>query len=93
VCASTRVSRLRPTSASPRQLLRFDPPIAASLEVRGDQLILEVSGKVSEHLELDHMRDRIEATSGSLTITHRNGRTVIEVSAPCAVAPVQLAPA
>jgi signal transduction histidine kinase len=69
------------------------PPIAANLTVRGNQLLLEVSGSVNEHLELDHMRDRIEATNGSLKITHRDDRTVIEVSAPCAAAPVQLAPA
>ena len=71
--------------------LAFDPPIAASLTVRGNHLLLEVSGSVSEHLELAYMRDRIEATSGSLAITHRDDRTVIELSAPCAAAPVQLA--
>jgi signal transduction histidine kinase len=73
--------------------LAFHPPIATSLTVQGDQLLLEVSGRVSERLELDHMRDRIEATSGSLAISHSGDRTVIEVSAPCAAAPVQLAPA
>jgi signal transduction histidine kinase len=72
--------------------LAFDPPMAVRLSVRGNQLLLEVSGNVSGQVELDHMRDRIEATSGSLTITQRDDRTVIEVSAPCAAASVQLAP-
>lgn len=73
--------------------LAFDPPIAASLAVRGDQLLLEVSGRVAGDLHLDHMRDRIEATSGSLSTIHHDGHTVIVVSAPCADEPAHLVPA
>jgi signal transduction histidine kinase len=73
--------------------LALDPPIAASLAVRGDLLLLEVSGSVAGALPLDHMRDRMEATRGSLSTTHHDGRTAIVVSAPCAGAAAHLASA
>ena len=73
--------------------LAFDAPISANLAVRGDQLLLEVSGKVSEDLTLDAMRDRIEAIYGALSATHQDGRTVIVVSAPCTEEAAHLASA
>ncbi len=66
----------------------FDHTIAAvTLTVRGDQLHLSVSGTESGDLSLSRMRDRIEATGGSVTAIGRGGRTFVEVQAPAALAP------
>jgi signal transduction histidine kinase len=62
----------------------FDYPIAVVLSVHGDQLHLSVSGTDGGGLSLSHMRDRMEATGGSVTTTGRDGRTVVEVRAPSA---------
>ena len=62
----------------------FDPPIAVVLSVHGDQLRLSVSGTEGGGLSLSHMRDRIEATGGSVSATGRDGRTFVEVRAPAA---------
>jgi signal transduction histidine kinase len=65
----------------------FDPPIAVTLSVHGDQLQLHMSGIESGGLSLRHMRDRIEATGGSVTTTDGDGRTIVEVRAPAARTP------
>ena len=62
----------------------FDHPIAVALSVHGDQLHLSVSGTDGGGLSLSHMRDRIEATGGSVSTTGRDGRTFVEVRAPSA---------
>jgi signal transduction histidine kinase len=62
----------------------FDYPIAVVLSVHGDQLHLSVSGTEAGGLSLSHMRDRIEATGGSVSATGRDGRTSVEVLAPSA---------
>lgn len=62
----------------------FDHPIALNLSVHGDQLHLSVSGTERGGLSLSHMRDRIEATGGSVSTTGRDGRTFVEVRAPSA---------
>jgi signal transduction histidine kinase len=60
----------------------FDPPIAVNLAVHDDQLHLSVSGTDQAGLSLSHMRDRIEATGGSVSTTGLEGRTCVEVRAP-----------
>ena len=62
----------------------FDHPIAAVLSVHGERLHLSVSGTDGGDLSLSHMRDRIEATGGSVSTTSRDGRTFVEVRAPSA---------
>jgi signal transduction histidine kinase len=64
----------------------FNHAIDVNLSVHGDQLHLNVSVIASEGggLSLSHMRDRIEATGGSVLTTGREGRTFVEVRAPSA---------
>jgi len=62
----------------------FDQRLDVSLSVHGDQLHLSVSGTEVGGLSLSHMRDRIEATGGTVSTTARNGRTFVEVRAPAA---------
>ncbi len=66
----------------------FEYPVAVVLSVHGDQLHLSVSGTDRGGLSLRHMRDRMEATGGSVSTTCRDGQTVVEVRAPSAGAPV-----
>ena len=61
--------------------------IAVSLSVHGDQLHLSMSGIEGGDLSLSHMRDRIEAAGGSVSIMGRDSRTFIEVRAPSTRAP------
>lgn len=65
----------------------FDYPVAVVLSVHGDQLRLNVSGTDRGGLSLSHMRDRMEATGGSVSTTCRDGQTFVEVRAPSANAP------
>jgi signal transduction histidine kinase len=65
----------------------FDHPIVVNVSVQGDQLHLSVSGTERGGLSDSHMRDRIEATGGSVSTTRRDGRTFVEVLAPAARAP------
>ena len=83
--ASTRASRPRPTSAWPRRCATSEAPCVVVLDARADQLQLTVSGTDGGGLPLSHMRDRVEAAGGSVSITEDGGRAVIEVRAPPAV--------
>jgi signal transduction histidine kinase len=60
----------------------FDYPIAVALWVHGYQLHLSVSGTESSGLSLSHMRDRMEATGGSVSTRVRDGHTLVEVRGP-----------
>jgi signal transduction histidine kinase len=60
----------------------LDPPIAVNLAVHDDQLHVSVVGTDREGLSLSPMRDRIEATGGSVSTTGLEGRTSVEVRAP-----------
>jgi hypothetical protein len=62
----------------------FDYPIAVVLSAHGGQLHLSVSGTDGGGLSLSHMRDRMEATGGSVSSTGRYGHTLIEVRGPAA---------
>ncbi len=62
----------------------FEPPVAVALSVHLDQLHLSVSGTDRGGLSLSHMRDRMEATGGSVSATELGGRTYVEVRAPSA---------
>ena len=64
----------------------FDHPVAVILAVHAGRLHLSVSGTEAGGLSLNHMRDRIESTGGSVSATRRGGRTVVEVWAPSALA-------
>ena len=59
-------------------------PLTVVLSVQGDQLHLTVSGSDRGGLSLSHMRDRIEATGGSISTSGRDGHTLVEVQAPAA---------
>jgi signal transduction histidine kinase len=65
----------------------FDHPIGVKLSVHADQLHLSMNGIQSGGLSVSHMRDRIEATGGSVSTARRDGRTFIEVRAPSARTP------
>ena len=60
----------------------FEYPVAVVLAVHGDQLHLSLRGIDRDGLSLSHMRDRIEATGGSVSTTFRDGQTFVEVRAP-----------
>jgi GAF domain-containing protein len=60
----------------------FEYPVAVVLGVHGQQLHLSLSGTDGGGLSLRHMRDRMEATGGSVTATRRDGRIAVEVRAP-----------
>lgn len=60
----------------------FGAPVAVVLSVHGGQLHLSVSGTDGGGLSMRHMRDRIEATGGSVSTANREGRTFVEVQAP-----------
>ena len=62
----------------------FEYPIAVVLSVHGDQLHLSVSGSDGGGLSLSHMRDRMEATGGSVSTSGQEGHTIVEVRAPAA---------
>ena len=61
-------------------------PVVVVLDAFGDQLRLVVSGSDRGGLPLGHMRDRVEAAGGSVSITGEHGHAVIEVLAPAPVA-------
>jgi signal transduction histidine kinase len=61
-------------------------PVVVVLDVPGDQLRLVVSGSDRGGLPLGHMRDRVEAAGGSVSITREHGHAVIEVRAPAPAA-------
>jgi GAF domain-containing protein len=61
-------------------------PVVVVLDAPGDQLRLVVSGSDRGGLPLGHMRDRVEAAGGSVSITGEHGHAVIEVRAPAPVA-------
>ena len=65
----------------------FGDPVLVVLSAPGGQLQLVVSGSDRGSLPLRHMRDRVEAAGGSVTVTTGNGRGHVEVRAP---APGQL---
>ena len=56
-------------------------PVVVVLDAPGGHLRLIVSGSDQGGLPQDHMRDRVEAAGGSVSITGEQGHTVIEVSA------------
>jgi hypothetical protein len=62
----------------------FEYPLIVIMSVHDDQLRLSVCGTDGGGLSLGHMRDRMEATGGSVTATGRDGRTFVEVRAPAA---------
>jgi len=64
----------------------FDHPIAVRLGVHAGRLHLSVRGTEAGGLSLNHMRDRIESTGGSVSVTRRGGGTAVEVWAPSALA-------
>jgi signal transduction histidine kinase len=61
-------------------------PVVVVLDAAGDQLRLVVSGSDHRGLAQGHMRDRVEAAGGSISITGEHGQTVIEVRAATPVA-------
>ncbi len=60
----------------------FDRPITVALSVHGEYLHLSISGAGREGLSLTRMRDRVEATGGSVTMRSHHGHTTVEVRAP-----------
>jgi signal transduction histidine kinase len=60
-------------------------PVAVVLSAPDDHLQLVVSGSGRGRLPLSHVRDRVEAAGGSLSITGDDGQVVIEIRAPTQV--------
>ncbi|MEN3266240.1 hypothetical protein [Pseudonocardia sp.] len=60
----------------------FGDPVVVVLTARGDQLQLVVSGSDRGGLPLGHIRDRVEAAGGSVSMTAEDGHTVVEVRLP-----------
>jgi signal transduction histidine kinase len=65
----------------------FDHPVDVVLSVHDGQLHLSVTGTDRGGLSLSHMRDRMEATGGSVSTTCRDGQTSVEVRASSVRAP------
>lgn len=61
-------------------------PVVVVLCAPDDLLRLAVSGRGRGTLPLSHMRDRVEAAGGSLSITGEDGHAAIEIRAPAVVA-------
>lgn len=57
-------------------------PILVVLATRDDQLQVVVSGREGGGLALAHMRDRVEAAGGSMSVESKDGRTVLETLLP-----------
>jgi signal transduction histidine kinase len=57
-------------------------PVVVVLTARGDQLQLVVSGSDRGGLPLGHVRDRVEAAGGSVSMTGEDGHTGVEVRLP-----------
>ena len=53
-----------------------------AMTVHDDRLSLVVSGNDGGELPLGHMRDRVEAAGGSVSMTCGHGRTVVEIRGP-----------
>ena len=60
-------------------------PVAVVLSAPDDHLQLVVSGSARGRLPLNHMRDRVEAAGGSVSIIDEDGQAVIEIRAPTPV--------
>jgi signal transduction histidine kinase len=57
-------------------------PVVVVLDAPGDHLRVVVSGSDRGGLPLGHIRDRVEAAGGSVSVTVERGRAVIEIRAP-----------
>jgi signal transduction histidine kinase len=64
----------------------FGDHVVVVLSSPNDQLQLVVSGSGHGGLPLSHMRDRVEAAGGSVSVTGEGKHTVIEIRAPTPVA-------
>jgi signal transduction histidine kinase len=60
-------------------------PVVVVLDAPGDQLRLVVTGSDRGGLPLGHIRDRVEAAGGTVSITREHRHVVIEVRAPAPV--------
>jgi len=67
-----------------------DDPVDVVLSVHDDRLNLRISGSGGDGLSVSHMRDRVEATGGSVSIDSRDGHAVVDVRAPATGAPSAL---
>jgi signal transduction histidine kinase len=56
-------------------------PVVVRLDAPGDRLRLVVTGRDRGGIPLNHMRDRVEAAGGSVSLTVEQGQAVIEVRA------------
>jgi GAF domain-containing protein len=63
----------------------FDDPVV-TLTTHEDQLHLNIQGRDRDSLPLAHMRDRVEAAGGSISVTLNHHHTVVEVHAPALTA-------
>jgi signal transduction histidine kinase len=59
----------------------LEAPVRVRLTAHGEQLQVVVSGRDRGGLPLGHMRDRIEAAGGSMSVTANAQQTVVEVRA------------
>jgi hypothetical protein len=57
-------------------------PVLVTLTAVGDRLELVISGTDGGDLPLGHMRDRVEAAGGSVSVSGEGGHTVVEVRGP-----------
>jgi signal transduction histidine kinase len=67
-------------------------PVDVVLSAPDKQMQLVVSGSGRDGLPLSHMRDRVEAAGGSLSITGEDGHAVIEIRTTPVVAPRPASP-
>jgi hypothetical protein len=58
------------------------PPVLVVLAARDDQLQLVVRGGEGGALPLAHMRDRVEAAGGSMSVESDDGYTLLETVLP-----------
>ena len=61
-------------------------PVVVVLSAADDQLGVAITGHIGGNLPLDHIRDRVEATGGTVAVTTTDGRTALEAWLPAPVA-------
>ena len=57
-------------------------PVVVALATEADQLGLLVTGRAGGGLPLAHMRDRVEAAGGSMSVEFQDGHTVLKAFLP-----------
>ena len=61
----------------------LDDPVHVALSAVDDELVVEVTGRDRSQLPLSHIRDRVEAVGGTISVRGVDGLTSLEARFPC----------